>query len=257
MAGEWIKMRADLLTSPKVVRISSALKTDRLRVIGGLMAVWCLFDIHSEDGVLNGYNLDALDGLVGWPGFGRAMERVEWLVVSGDSLSVPRFDEHNGQSAKRRAQEAQRKRTLRGQTSASDADKKADKVRTREEKKSLPKGKEGARKKGDKKTTLPADFAVSERVSSWAKEKGFGQLPAYLEFFISKARAKGYTYVDWDEGLMGCVREDWPKLRQGQVNGQPASKAASHVPFEPELPAKRAPMPPDFALKLAAKMRGE
>ena len=50
MAGDWIKMRVDLSTSPKVVRISSALRADRLRVIGGLHAVWCLFDVHSEDG---------------------------------------------------------------------------------------------------------------------------------------------------------------------------------------------------------------
>lgn len=32
MAGDWIKMRADLHTHPKVVRISSALDADRLRV---------------------------------------------------------------------------------------------------------------------------------------------------------------------------------------------------------------------------------
>lgn len=51
MAGDWIKMRSDLLTHPKVVRISSALKTDRLRTIGALFSAWCLFDAHSEDGM--------------------------------------------------------------------------------------------------------------------------------------------------------------------------------------------------------------
>ncbi|MQI04921.1 hypothetical protein EI057_02935 [Escherichia coli] len=32
MAGDWIKMRADLHTHPKVVRMASALKADRLRI---------------------------------------------------------------------------------------------------------------------------------------------------------------------------------------------------------------------------------
>lgn len=129
MAGDWIKMRVDLATSPKVVRIASALRADRLRVIGGLHAVWCLFDVHSTDGRLDGYTLEALDELIGFPGFGAAMVAVGWLEDDGVSLCTPRFDEHNGQSAKRRAMETERKREAR-KVSASDADK----VRSREEK---------------------------------------------------------------------------------------------------------------------------
>ena len=129
MAGDWIKMRVDLGTSPKVVRISSALRADRLRVIGGLHAVWCLFDVHSVDGKLEGYTLEALDDLIGFEGFGAAMVSVGWLENDGQSLCTPRFDEHNGQSAKRRANETERKREAR-KVSAPDADK----MRSREEK---------------------------------------------------------------------------------------------------------------------------
>lgn len=129
MAGDWIKMRVDLSTSPKVVRIASALRADRLRVIGGLHAVWCLFDVHSEDGLLDGYTLEALDETISFPGFSAAMVSVGWLVDDGKSLSAPRFDEHNGQSAKRRAMETERKRESR-KVSAVDADK----MRSREEK---------------------------------------------------------------------------------------------------------------------------
>lgn len=129
MAGDWIKMGKDLLTHPKVVRMSSALRADRLRTVGGLFAVWCLFDTHSADGQLSGYTPEALDELVGMPGISAAMEAVGWLSNSEGGVSLPRFEEHNGQSAKRRAQETDRKREDR-KTSASDADKK----RTREEK---------------------------------------------------------------------------------------------------------------------------
>ncbi|WP_335267741.1 DnaT-like ssDNA-binding domain-containing protein [Enterobacter hormaechei] len=129
MAGDWIKMRADLHTHPKVVRMASALKADRLRIVGGLHSAWCLFDVHSVDGFLDGYSADTLDDLIGFPGFSRAMMAVGWLEQNGESLVMPRFEAHNGQSAKRRAQDADRKRNVR-KASASEADKK----RTREEK---------------------------------------------------------------------------------------------------------------------------
>lgn len=141
VAGDWIKMSTGLQTHPKVVRIASALRADRFRVIGGLHAVWCLFDAHSIDGSLPGYTTDALDDLIGWSGFSAALVRIGWLEKSSpDGLRLPRFATHNGASAKRRAQEADRKRVSRSasacgpqageEKSASDADKK----RTREEK---------------------------------------------------------------------------------------------------------------------------
>jgi hypothetical protein len=122
-------MRMNLRTHPKVVRMASALQADRLRVIGGLHAVWCMADEHTEDGNLPGYSLAALDESISWPGFASAMKAIDWLIESPHGLELPRFDEHNGASAKRRAQESERKRRDR-KTSAPNADKK----RTREEK---------------------------------------------------------------------------------------------------------------------------
>jgi hypothetical protein len=146
----WIKMRTDLRDHPKVVRMASALKADRLRVIGGLWSVWATFDTHSLDGTLEGYTLATLDEGMGWRGFAAALAAVRWLEESEDGLTLPEFDEHNGASAKRRAQETKRKQNDRasdpeahcswtsvrkssasppGQVSASNADK----LRTREE----------------------------------------------------------------------------------------------------------------------------
>lgn len=62
-------------------------------------------------------------------------------------------------------------------------------------------------------TPLPSDFKISDRVKTWAAQKGFANLPAYLEFFTGRMKANGKTYSDWDEALMNCIREDWPKLR--------------------------------------------
>lgn len=129
MAVDWIKMRVDLQTHPKVVRIMSALKADKFRVIGGLHAVWSVFDAHSEDGRLDGYSPETMDSIIGWPGFSAAMAFVGWLAQDGEILVAPAFEEHNGRTAKRRATETQRKKDAR-KVSASNADEK----RTREEK---------------------------------------------------------------------------------------------------------------------------
>lgn len=126
MAGDWIKMRADLQTHPKVFRISSAMNADKLKTVGALHAVWCLFDVHSIDGELEGYTFGIIDNQIGWEGFGKAMSDVDWVVQNDRGLVLPEFDTHNGQPAKRRAQEADRKRKDResGKASASGADKK-------------------------------------------------------------------------------------------------------------------------------------
>lgn len=144
----WIKMRTDLRDHPKVVRMASALKADRLRIIGGLWAVWGTFDTHSVDGALEGYTLSSLDEGIGWKGFSAAMAAVRWLNEIEAGLEIPEFDEHNGASAKRRATDAKRKKdgreedktyggswTQEGQMSASDADKTQTRVREEKEKK--------------------------------------------------------------------------------------------------------------------------
>ena len=150
----WIKMRTDLRNHPKVVRMSSALKADRLRIVGGLWSVWSTFDTHSVDGKLVGYTFFAIDEDLGWPGFGEAMAAVNWLIeVENEGLEIPEFDEHNGASAKRRATDTKRKAEVRkddpeargswnesGQKSAVDADKKTPRVELdkRKRKKEIP-----------------------------------------------------------------------------------------------------------------------
>jgi len=137
MAGDWIKMRMDLQSHPKVVRILSATSSDKFRVIGGLHAVWSVFDQHSESGQLEGYTPEVMDHIIGWPGFARAMMDVGWLEYDGDeTLSMPGFEQHNGQSAKRRAEEAERKKRARSERTngGQNADKRPQSTVTREEK---------------------------------------------------------------------------------------------------------------------------
>jgi hypothetical protein len=82
------------------------------------------------------------------------------------------------------------------------------------------------------KTQMPEDFGLSERVVRWAQEGGYARLPEHLEAFKRKARAKGYTYVDWDSALMEAIREDWAKLRG--MKPVPAGERATSTSSEAE-----------------------
>jgi hypothetical protein len=84
-----------------------------------------------------------------------------------------------------------------------------------------------------RKTKLPKNFAVSDRVRKWAKEKGYERLDEHLEAFIAKCQAKGYTYINWDSGFMEAIREDWAKLRGRGPNGSVPAAEGATVPMNP------------------------
>ncbi|MEB0133455.1 Pyocin large subunit-like protein [Pseudomonas sp. CCI2.4] len=196
-------MRIELQTHPKVFRMVSALNADRLRIIGGLHVAWSIFDTHCDDGVLVGYTADAMDAVVGWPGFTQAMIDVEWAAVdSSGSLVMPRFGEHNGKSSKRRANDNERKRNSRNdaEMSASDADKK----RTREEKRREEIDQELC---GDDAVDSDALFAsfwklYPRKVSKDAAQKAWGKLNLSTDLFntICEALAKHCLLDDWAKG---------------------------------------------------------
>lgn len=221
MAGDWIKMRTDLLTSPKVVRMASALKADRFRIAGGLLSVWSLFDVHSIDGILHGYSPENLDDLAAWPGFANAMADVEWLLVEGGNLELPRFEAHNGASAKRRAQDADRKKSVR-KTSASEADK----MRTREEESkeksssnpSVSPLAEKPKPKAKPKTRLPESFLLTGEMRKWASES----CPAVdvrtaTEKFVDYWRGEAKTKADWPATWRNWMRRE--QEQAGRIGG--------------------------------------
>lgn len=197
MAGDWIKMRIELQTHPKVFRMVSALKADRLRVIGGLHVAWSIFDTHSDDGVLHGYTLDAMDAVIGWQGFTQAMVDVEWACITDDHcLIMPRFDEHNGKSAKRRANDSERKRNSRESggvrnMSASDADKSV----TREEKR-----REENKDQDQKTSSLPAREDLFAKF--WAM---------YPNKKCKTAAQKAWGKIKVTEGLFELIAEGLAK----------------------------------------------
>lgn len=220
MAGDWIKMRTDLFTHPKVVRMASALSADRLRTVGGLMSAWCLFDAHSIDGHLSGYTLSALDELVGWSGFGAAMQSVDWLVVDGVGLSLPRFDTHNGASAKRRAQDSDRKKESRN-LSASEADKK----RTREEKRREEKKEQKTAPKGDVLDGIDPQIASDFRAMRTKM-----RAPITATAMAGIAREAEKAGIGVQAALAMCCERGWRGFKADWVGVNGAKSGAADVP---------------------------
>ncbi|WP_151976684.1 helix-turn-helix domain-containing protein [Acinetobacter soli] len=88
-----------------------------------------------------------------------------------------------------------------------------------DEPKSKPKS-EKIKKPKTTMTTLPENFEVSERVKTWAAQKGFDRLEEHLEYFTGYAVASGKKYADWDQALMNAIRGNWAKLKPEGIRAQ-------------------------------------
>lgn len=228
MAGDWIKMRLELQTHPKIVRILSATKSDKFRVIGGLHAVWSVFDTHSTDGRLDGYTPETLDHIIGWNGFSDAMIAVGWLALDGEeSLMLPEFDEHNGKSGKRRAEDTKRKRDDRKnpQNVRNLSEYSADKNGTREEKRRVNTTEPSA-PKFDSVAELKKRGVQDQTASDWLdlrKKKRCPLTATALSQIIGEADAAGMSL---ERALAISCRQGWAGFKASWLDGENAKEPA-------------------------------
>lgn len=122
MANDWIKIREDLLTDPRVLTMAGMLSStaasyvfsasarDLLGVtptvtrdvmrdvtVTGLIRVWRAGNRHTVDGVFRHCDLSHIDQYAEIPGFGPAMQHVGYAIYDAQSQTVtlPNFLEHN------------------------------------------------------------------------------------------------------------------------------------------------------------------
>ena len=92
--------------------------------------------------------------------------------------------------------------------------------------------------KRKQKVPMPDDFAISEKVTLWARENNFDRLNDHLDAFKRKAEMNGYRYINWDLAFMEAIREDWAKLRgKPSFAQQAADVARTTVPPPPNQDA--------------------
>lgn len=113
MAGDWIKMRGNLWDDPRIARICDETGSSEATAIGALYWLWASADQHSEDGVMPGLTLRAIDRKTGIGGFGDALVSIGWLADHPEGVRITRFEDHNGISAKKRCVDAKRKAIVR------------------------------------------------------------------------------------------------------------------------------------------------
>lgn len=113
MATSWIKMGHNLAEKPEVIYIARSLNIHRNEAVGLLHHFWCWVDQNSADGHIKCVTRAGLDEVMGYENLSQALCDVGWLEVEDSGLSLPNFDRHNGESAKKRAMATGRKQKSR------------------------------------------------------------------------------------------------------------------------------------------------
>ena len=120
MAGDWIKLQKDTPDKPEVLAIAARLGIDQDAVVGKLVRVWSWFDTHTTDGNATSVTFTFIDRLTGVTGFAEQVALVGWLEQKGHELTLPNFDFHNGETAKKRAMGKNRTEKYRSNVESND-----------------------------------------------------------------------------------------------------------------------------------------
>lgn len=115
----WIEVETTTVAKPEVIGLAATLAIPRAHALGLLVVWWSWCDANMVDGVTRYVTRDAIDDLVGHVGFASALQQVGWLTIDGAEVSIPRFDRHHGNSAKKRRQAAERQRRHRDRVTQS------------------------------------------------------------------------------------------------------------------------------------------
>lgn len=229
MALDWIKIQMSTPDKPEVMRMARKLNISRDDVLGKLFRLWAWFDSNSVDGVVDGVVSTDVDALVGLDGFASVMGDVGWLKWDdeAETITMPNFDKHNGESAKKRGLKAQRQAKWR-QNKDADVDKPVDatvstKASTREE------------KRREDNNSAKLDFSCwpqepSEQVlNDWLKMRKRQKADVSqtvinrLAREFKKAAARGMTV---DDCLSECVTRNWRGFELNWVLGGDESRAS-------------------------------
>ncbi len=236
MAGEWIKVRTDLKDDPSVFRLAKALKMDRLSIVGRLFALWAWVDFHAVGGKMDGVDASDVDAMCEKKGFALALVSVGWLEIGDGFIVIPKYDRHNGNSAKERSlKNARQARWRDGKASTYPQPPVDDDVdggtstgtstreeKRREEPETTPPQEGGGERLADARASrLPHHWAPSETLTAWAKSERpdliGDDLLRTTQDFRDHYRSTGSRREDWDAA--------WQKWVRGQRTKQPAAAA--------------------------------
>ena len=247
MAGDWIKLQKDTPDKPEVLAIASRMNLDPDAVVGKLVRIWSWFDTHTIDGNANSVTFSLLDRLAGVNGFAEQMTFVGWLEQKGHVLTLPNFEYHNGETAKKRALGKNRQDKFRN-NDESNAKSNASSVtetlpEKRREEKSIDIKKESA-------TSVAPPEGVSDSVwqefKTLRKAKKAPITQRAIDAITNEANKAGWTL---EKALEECVVRGWQAFKADWV----ATKANPADIGRITVPSKNEPDPALLKIEEDAK----
>lgn len=202
---DWFRLYHEFATDPKVQSLSEAMQ----RRLIMLMCLRCSNTLETlqEQDICFALRIDETELATTKAVFiQKKFIDEHWAILQWDKRQKPSDSSTERVRKHREAQKQLQERPCNvTETAQSREDKKREEI----------KDKPASRTKSPK-TAMPENFEVSQRVVAWAAEKGFDRLDEHFDSFVSKAKANGYKYADWDAALMNAIRDDWAK-----INGKP------------------------------------
>lgn len=145
---DWIKINLTLPREPRVIKLAQLMGCSRHEALGLLLEWFCWLDGVTTDGH-TGICAELVNSLFRvthcHADFVTALEKIGWIYFDEDgNVCATNYEEHNGESAKKRAQAAERKRKQRAKERHAKSVTRVTKKRDqRREEKNIDKQKEG------------------------------------------------------------------------------------------------------------------
>ena len=129
--AKWIKIETHTPEKAEIRHIARLCHCTKAEAFLAFFRVFVWLDEQTEDGHVDFFTAADADEIAGLEGFGDALQEVRWITFGPTGAVVANWERHNGQSAKRRCLDAERKRRNSRTESGKDSASKADNVRTR------------------------------------------------------------------------------------------------------------------------------
>lgn len=230
--SSWIKFRTSLVNDGRVRVVAKKLKASNalgnattnaysVTVIGALVTLWSLADQYAdENGVIFGYDKHDIDDEVGIENFCDSLPN-DWIDLSGEWVKLPNYVEHNGATAKKRANTAKRVANHKNANAQSVTEK--NEALTHH---ALPREEKKRKEKINKKISL-SEFLKSCEASG---EMALPETDTIFEYFEKNKIPQEWAllswnyfkrqycesdekkYIDWRAVYRKAIRGNWLKL---------------------------------------------
>ena len=213
MAGEWIPVDCNLGTKPEVLEVAAATHEPIEVVVGRMVRLWSWAWHVTADGTIR-VPLVMLGMVAGGDeAYWQAVERAGWLVVNGDTITIPGWEERFGNAAKRRLLDARAKSVRRLSASCPH----------------------------DERT----DCGLEERRGEEKREEEYiPAAPVPTSDPPKASRTPAKPRISWDsesgwEGITDADRQQWATAYPGAVIDQELAKATAWLTANPSRAGRR------------------